>query len=120
MNVSEKTDVETTAQDTVPKARLAKPRTRTAKPPAKRVKGARKPPRQRKAAVPRPGTKTAKILALLRRPNGATLQELRKATGWQAHSVRGFLSGALKKKMGLRVDSAHRSDGERTYQVVSR
>jgi Protein of unknown function (DUF3489) len=106
MNVSEKTAVETAAQDTVPKTRVAKPRARAAKPPAKRVKGARKPSRQRKAAAPRLGTKTAKILALLRRSSGATLQELRKATGWQAHSVRGFLSGTLKKRMGQCVDSA--------------
>jgi Protein of unknown function (DUF3489) len=42
-----------------------------------------------------------------------------KATGWQAHSVRGFISGALGKKMGLTVDSARREDGERVYTLVS-
>ena len=46
--------------------------------------------------------------------------ELRKATGWQAHSVRGFLSGAVKKKMGLRIDSVSRDDGERAYRVASK
>jgi hypothetical protein len=66
------------------------------------------------------GTKTAKILALLRRPNGATLKELCKASGWQAHSVRGFLSGTLKKKMGVRVDSEPRDNGQRAYRLVSK
>ena len=70
-----------------------------------------------KPGAARPGTKTAKILALLQRRNGASLNELRKATGWQAHSVRGFLAGTLKKKMGLWVRSTKRSDGERAYRV---
>jgi Protein of unknown function (DUF3489) len=75
----------------------------------------------KKAAPPERGTKTAKILALLKRPAGASLQQLRKATGWQAHSVRGFLSGILKKKMGLRVTSTNlQEDGERTYRIVSK
>jgi hypothetical protein len=55
----------------------------------------------------------------LKRPGGASLQQLQKATGWQAHSVRGFLSGTLKRKMGLRVDSAKLPDGRRTYRVKS-
>jgi Protein of unknown function (DUF3489) len=120
MNVSEQLAVETAVQDTGHKTRAAKSRTRAAKPPVKRVNRTRKPTRQAKAAAARPGTKTAKILALLGRPSGATLQELRKATGWQAHSVRGFLSGTLKKKMGLRLDSAQRADGERAYRLDSR
>jgi hypothetical protein len=74
--------------------------------------------RAKKLPTPQRGSKTAKILALLKRPGGASLQQLQKATGWQAHSVRGFLSGALKKKMGLRVDSTKRDDGERTYRVT--
>ncbi len=65
-------------------------------------------------------SKTAKILALLKRPNGASLEQLQKATGWQPHSVRGFLSGAIKKKMGLRVRSEKPADGVRTYHVVSK
>jgi Protein of unknown function (DUF3489) len=66
----------------------------------------------------RRGSKKAKILALLRRPGGASLKQLQKATGWQAHSVRGFLSGALKKTMGLPVDSVQKSDGTRSYVVT--
>ncbi len=41
-----------------------------------------------------------------------------KATDWQAHSVRGFISGALVRKMGLKVESAKREDGERTYRIA--
>jgi Protein of unknown function (DUF3489) len=76
-------------------------------------------PSRREPPAARRGSKTAKILALLQRPGGASLQQLQKATGWQAHSVRGFLSGALKKKMGLCVDSTKMKDSQRTYQVVS-
>jgi len=60
---------------------------------------------------------TPQILRLLKRPGGASLAELTKATGWQAHSVRGFLSGAVKAKMRLKVISAKREDGERAYRV---
>ena len=74
---------------------------------------------KKKATGARQGTKTAKVLDLLKRPGGASLKELRKATGWQAHSVRGFLSGALGKKMGLTVRSTKAEDGERRYSITS-
>jgi hypothetical protein len=61
-------------------------------------------------------TKTAKIIALLRRPVGASLKILMRETDWQSHSVRGFISGQLGKKMGLRVRSFQR-DGERVYAI---
>ncbi len=64
-----------------------------------------------------PGHKTAKVFDLLKGCGGATLKELRKATGWQAHSVRGFLSGALGKKMGLTVTSTKAEEEERRYSV---
>jgi hypothetical protein len=63
-------------------------------------------------------TKSDQILALLKQPAGATLKEIMAATGWQAHSVRGFISGHLVKKMGLRVQSVRR-DGERVYEIKS-
>jgi hypothetical protein len=63
----------------------------------------------------RPGSKTAKVLDLVKRSGGATLKQLMKATGWQAHSVRGFLSGTLGKKMGLKIESSKTNDGERVY-----
>ena len=65
----------------------------------------------------RDGSKAAEVLGLLKRPDGVTLKELMKATSWQAHSVRGFLSGTVGKKMGLTVTSTKAEDGERTYSV---
>lgn len=61
-------------------------------------------------------TKTDQIIALLRRPSGATLHAVMAATGWQPHSVRGFISGQLRKKMGLQVKSFQR-DNERVYAI---
>ena len=72
---------------------------------------------KKKATGARQGSKTAKVLDLLKRSGGASLKELRKATGWQAHSVRGFLSGTLGKKMGLAVTSTKAEEGERRYSV---
>jgi hypothetical protein len=73
--------------------------------------------RAKESSMPRAESKGAKILALIRRPKGATLVELAKLTGWQNHSIRGFLSGTLGKKMGLTVESAKREDGERVYSI---
>ena len=70
-------------------------------------------------AIAREGSKTAEVVELLRRKQGATLAEIMKATGWQAHSVRGFLSGTIRKKMGLKVESAKGSDGERSYLLTA-
>src|ERR1035437_5682282 len=77
----------------------------------------------RKAATeghgPRKGSKHAKILELIRKPNGTTIQDLMTATGWQAHSVRGFLSAVVGKKLGLKLESSKREDGQRAYQIAS-
>jgi hypothetical protein len=86
---------------------------------AKPAKAAKTP----KAAKPegkdgiREGSKTATVLALIQRAKGATLAEIMEATSWQAHSVRGFISGTLGKKMGLKVESTKREDGTRVYTV---
>jgi hypothetical protein len=84
-------------------------------PKAKKGAKAAKPPKQESTA--RQGSKTEKVLDLLKRPDGATLKEIMKATGWQAHSVRGFLSGTVGKKMALEVASTKGEDGERTYSL---
>lgn len=65
----------------------------------------------------REGSKKAIVLDMLRRPEGATLADIMTATGWQAHSVRGFISGALTKKMGLAVESLKTSEGARAYRI---
>jgi hypothetical protein len=88
---------------------------RTAKKSAKAGKPAQRP---KFAGTLREGSKTAKVLAMLQQSKGATLKELMKATGWQAHSVRGFLSGTLGKKLGLTVESTKREDGERIYKIA--
>ena len=76
-----------------------------------------KSPKKAEKPAARQGSKTAQILELLRRPGGATMQEIMKATEWQPHSVRGFISGTLGKKMGLSVESAKSENGERNYSL---
>ena len=98
------------------KKKAGAPKRRAHGAPSK-ARQARKAASANKPATARHGTKTAKILDLLKRPSGATLQELRKATNWQAHSVRGFLSGTVVKKMAISVESSLRADRERVYRA---
>jgi hypothetical protein len=67
----------------------------------------------------REGTKEALLIALLRRPEGATIAQVIEATGWQPHTVRGSISGALKKKRGLEVTSVKSETGERVYRIAA-
>ena len=94
---------------------------RNATPPKKAPTGAKKAKGAKTGGSAKPeargGSKTAQILDLLKRPGGVTSKELMKATGWQPHSVRGFLSGTVGKKMGLTVTSTKGEDGERSYSV---
>jgi hypothetical protein len=89
--------------------------------PAKRVQ----PPRSKAtkpAAAPakaRPETKQAVLIAQMQRKEGATIDELVRATGWQAHSVRGAISGALKKKLGLAVTSEKIEGRGRVYRIAA-
>jgi hypothetical protein len=66
----------------------------------------------------RDGSKKAIVLEMLKRPDGASLKDVMDATGWQAHSVRGFISGSLSKKMGLKIESLKREDGVRAYRIA--
>ena len=66
----------------------------------------------------RPGTKQATLIAMLETPNGATIAEIADATGWQHHTVRGAIAGALKKRLGLYVTSEKVDDRGRVYRLV--
>ena len=69
------------------------------------------------ARTPRPGSKEEQVLQLLKRPKGATLEAIVSATGWQRHTVCGFIAGTLKTKLGLEVESFKTEAGERSYRV---
>src|SRR5437879_4190623 len=84
--------------------------------PARR-QAARKPTHKQPAHTGRKNTKQAQVVALLKRAGGVTLQHLMRATGWQAHSVRGFISGALGKRLGLNIESFKTARGERAYRI---
>ena len=84
--------------------------TKPTKPKAKKQQ-----PKSGKAA---PRTKGAMLIDLLTRKRGASLTELSEATGWQAHSVRGAISGALKKKNGFEIESSVESKRGRVYRIV--
>ncbi len=69
------------------------------------------------ARTPREGTKQATLIAMLRAPDGASIEEIAAATGWQSHTVRGAMAGALKKKLGLEVTSEKVEGRGRVYRL---
>jgi hypothetical protein len=83
--------------------------------PAKPAKAAKKPAT---AKVPREFSKKAIVLDMLKRKAGATMAEIAKATDWQNHTIRGFISGTLTKKMGLAIESTKSESGDRTYRIA--
>ncbi len=92
--------------------------------PKQRSRGAERKPADKpmgRTSPPavRPGTEQALLIDLLKRKKGATIEEIVEATGWQAHSVRGAISGTLKKKLGLMVTSEKPGDGPRRYRIVA-
>ena len=118
-----------TAESTKPKAeRKARDGAQAAKgAPAKakatkQATAAKREPKGKKAAKaqetggPREGSKTAQVVAMLQRKNGATLAEIMDKMGWQRHTVRGFLAGTMKKA-GYAVESFKPEGGERTYRI---
>ena len=80
-------------------------------------------PRNRLRAIsrprkPNPGSKQSRVIAMLQSPAGATIAAMMKATGWQQHSVRGFLAGVVRKRLKLKLGSK-KVDGNRVYQIAS-
>ncbi len=70
-----------------------------------------------KLRVPRANSKQAKVIDMMRQPGGATLAQITSATNWQSHSVRGFISGVARKKLGLEVISEKDQEGNRIYRI---
>jgi hypothetical protein len=66
----------------------------------------------------REGTKQALVIEMLRRPEGATIAEIVQATSWASHTTRGFMAGALKKKLGLAIDSEKEETRGRVYRLA--
>src|SRR2546425_9670071 len=111
------TEITTTSESaTQPKRRAKAAKKTKATTTAKPGKTA-KSPKAKPSSKPK-DTKKERVLELLRRKEGATIAELAKATGWQNHSIRGFISGTITKKMGLTVASAKNEGGERTYRIA--
>lgn len=91
--------------------------------PGKEATPSKKKPQSKKRATnvqenagPREGSKTAKVVAMLQRKNGATLPEIMDKMGWQKHTVRGFMAGAMRKA-GFTIESFKPEGGERTYRI---
>ena len=105
----------------------AAPAARKTKPVAKRVVTATPAPAQRKtkpapasvAAAPAAGTKQSQLIALLRSPHGTSIEQMTATTGWQPHTVRGTISGVLRKKLGLNVACTAQGDGSRLHRIVA-
>jgi hypothetical protein len=85
-------------------------------PAAKAAPKAKKGAKAEEAGAPREGSKTAQVVAMLQRKNGATISEIMDKMGWQRHTVRGFMAGAMKKA-GYEVESFKPEGGERSYRL---
>ncbi len=123
-------DQEPTAPEGAPAPAQALPKDGQEAPPANgepgTTEGAAAAPQAPTAAAesrearrtPREGTKQALLISMLRRPEGATVDEVVAATGWQRHTVRGAISGALKKKLSLEVTSEKVEGRGRVYRIA--
>ena len=73
---------------------------------------------EHRAVRTRETSKQATVISMLKRTEGATIDQICEATGWQPHTVRGAMAGALKKKLGLDIQSSKESGGSRTYRIT--
>jgi hypothetical protein len=85
--------------------------------PAITAKPVQKAAGNAKTVNARPDSKQSRVVAMLRAPNGATIAGMMKTTGWQQHSVRGFLAGVVRKRLKLKLTS-EKIDGDRVYQIA--
>jgi Protein of unknown function (DUF3489) len=114
-------DEQSASKESIPSRRSkrsAGPRRKAGK--AKSASAPKSTAKNASSAAPRAGSKQALLVGLLRRKEGATIGEAVKATGWQPHSVRGAISGTLKKKLGLAVTSEKVEDRGRVYRVAAK
>jgi len=94
------------------------------KSPTNSTQSTSKGRKPRKRSVPRSSkssssaTKTASLLALLSKPEGATVETMAHAAGWQTHSIRGFLAGHVRNKLGLKLSSEKGPEGVRRYRII--
>ena len=100
------------------RASKAKSAKKAAKPRSK-AKKARTPAAAPAKAKSREGTKQAELIGLLKRAKGASIAEMAEALGWQAHTVRGAMAGALKKKLGLTIESEKDEKRGRIYRIIA-
>jgi hypothetical protein len=100
-------------------ATVATERADAAKATTKAKAASQDAPAANDAQQARPDSKKARVLDLIRRPEGASVKEIMAATGWLAHSVRGFVSGGLVKKMALKIESIKRESGDRAYHLAN-
>ena len=100
---------------------MSKPAKKPSTAPAGAVPAAKSPsqtsdaPKSKQAVA---GSKQSRVITMLRSPDGATIAAMMKATGWQQHSVRGFLAGIVRKKLKLKLGSK-KIDGSRVYSIKS-
>ncbi len=100
-------------------SRSTRPPPRQRSQRAERKPTTAKPSGRTSLAAVRLGTKQALLIDLLKRKKGVTIEKIVAATGWQPHSVRGAISGTLKKRLGLMVTSEKPGDGPRRYRIVA-
>jgi Protein of unknown function (DUF3489) len=102
----------------------SKPKSKPKTPTRSTVRNSAKPASRKRPApasfkpAPGPETKHARIIAILRTPAGATIAAIMTATDWQQHSVRGFLAGVVRKKLGLNLVS-EQTDKGRVYRIAN-